>query len=129
MTTPTLIAAFQTNATEFNALVAQLTPDAVVSPPVVTPPPVTMNTYISRANPGTLVSVDSGGNLSWGIIGVDIGGLTSFWANGSSSTAVSGTKLVLQAGSAYAKQLDGTWKAGTRWGPQATTVVVVDPAP
>ena len=109
-----------------STLLTALVADAVV----VVPPPLTVNTYISRTNPGTLVSVDSGGNLSWGMYGTDVGGLTSFWANGSSSTAVLGTKLVLQAGSAYAKQLDGSWKMGARFGPKSNiTVVVVDPAP
>ena len=118
-------------STLLTALVAD-TPVAV-PPPVIVPPPVVVPPatvpFLDKTHTGVLVS--DGGKLGWNVApwNADAQGRISFMANGSTTTAIRGTKLVLQADHVYAKQPDGTWLLGTVAGPQATTVVVVDPAP
>lgn len=101
--------------------------DALAQPSRLTRVP---NTFIDRAHPGTLVMIERGTTLRWSIAGNDdADGLSTFIANGSFSTAIKGTRLVLQDGAVYAKQLDGSWIAGSLWGSQTTTLKVEDPGP
>ncbi|MEP7063954.1 MAG: polysaccharide lyase [Betaproteobacteria bacterium] len=87
-------------------------------------------TFIDRSHPGTLTSTSGGATLHWSLAGNDDGnGVSTFIANGSFATAIHGTRLVLQDGAVYAKQLDGSWIAGSLYGGNATTVKVFDSGP
>lgn len=104
---------------------ATTTPPPVVTPPV-NPPPTTGVQYLDKTHGTVLVS--DGGKLGWNVApwNADSQGRVAFMANGSTTTVIRGTKLVLQGDRVYAKQPDGSWLLGTAAGPVATTVTVTE---
>lgn len=113
------------DARAFLALVNALPVDGAVVPPPVVP----VNTYIDRAHPGTLITTVNGTQLKWTVSPQpDVGGLTPFFANGSSSTRIYGKRLVLQGADVFALQNGGEWLVGDLWGKHLQAVLpVVDP--
>lgn len=102
--------------------------ESATSPPAAKSP--ASPAYIDRAHPGTLTTTSGGTTLRWSLVGKDnADGISTFIANGSFSTAIHGTRLVLQDNVVYAKQADGSWVSGGLWASKPATVKVVDPGP